>query len=256
MKCTTTKSLHSKFRVFSILGLLTYLYLAPTVMAEEVLSDEWKFNASVNMWGAGIGGESATGGDIDIDFSDIIDNMDFSLMGSFGVNKGKWGFLTDVIYMDLDDDDDVALDPVLTLTDVGIKAWIVTPIATYRVMQSDQLSLDLLAGARYLYMKADLAIDPLPRATESGSVIDGIVGIRGKVYLNERWYMPFHLDVGGGDTDSTWQAFTAVGYKFNSFDLIGGYRYLDWDFDDDDKGGGTFNDLNVSGPIIGVKFEF
>ena len=54
----------------------------------------------------------------------------------------------------------------------------------------------------------------------------------------------------------TWQAFGGVGYRFGSWDLVAGYRYLAWEFDDDDKGGGTFNDLDISGPMVGVKFVF
>jgi hypothetical protein len=123
-------------------------------------------------------------------------------------------------------------------------------------MQTDQVSLDLLAGARYLYMKAGLTIAPLAKASTSGSGWDGIVGARGNVELNQNWFMPFHVDVGAGDTELTWQAFVGVGYKYEKFDLIMGYRYLDWDFDDSDKGGDTFNDFTISGPIIGAKFTF
>ena len=225
--------------------------------AEEVTQkDGWQFKAAPFMWVATLGGESAAGGDIDIDFSTIIDNLDMTFMGIFEAKNGKWGFLAEVIYLDLGDDDDAALGPVLTLSDVEIKSWIVTPIVTYKVMKSDQLDLDLLAGARYLYMKVGLEIDPLPKEWSSGAGWDGIVGVRGKVDLKENWYLPFHFDVGTGDTDLTWQAFGGVGYKFSKLDLIAGYRHLNYDFDDDDKGGGTFNDLNISGPILGAKFTF
>ncbi len=36
--------------------------------------------------------------------------------------------------------------------------------------------------------------------------------------LNQNWYLPFHFDVGTGDTNLTWQAFAGVGYKIGSFD--------------------------------------
>jgi hypothetical protein len=245
-----------KLGIIGILGLAIVLMSSQPARSEEASGDNWEFSASAYMWGASIGGESAAGGDIDIDFSDLLDNMNFAFMGSFGANKGKWGFLTDVIYMDVEDDDNEVLGPGLTLSDVELKAWIVTPMVTYRVLQSDRVELNVLAGARYLYLKVELDIEPLPKSSDSGDVWDGIVGVRGSVKLNKHWYLPFHFDVGTGDTDLTWQAFGAVGYKFSSFDLVAGYRYLAWEFDDDDKGGGTFNDLDISGPMVGVKFVF
>jgi hypothetical protein len=117
--------------------------------------------------------------------------------------------------------------------------------------------VNVLAGARYFYLKGTLNVDPgALSASNSGSVWDGIVGMRGTYDLNERWYMPFHFDVGTGETDLTWQAFAGVGYKFNNFDLIAGYRYLDYNFDDSDTGGGLFNDLTLEGPIVSLKFNF
>ena len=46
-------------------------------------------------------------------------------------------------------------------------------------------------------------------------------------------------------------------YKINNkWEVDLGYRYLKWDFDDNDKGGGTFNDLDISGPMLGAKYMF
>jgi hypothetical protein len=244
--------------IFAVLLCAGSLFVAPVYgqTQDSDNSDDWQFTADIYLWGAGIEGQSATGADVDIGFSDIISNLDFTFMGGLGAKKGKWGFMTDVIYLAISDDPNVALDPSLTLRHVGMKSWVVTPQVTYKVLQSDQWDLDLLAGARYLYMKAELQISPLPRKSDSGSGWDGIVGTRGQMNLNQKWFLPFHFDVGGGDTKLTWQAFGGVGYKFGSFDLVAGYRYLEWDFAADDKGGGTFNDLNISGPLLGAKFMF
>jgi opacity protein-like surface antigen len=51
----------------------------------------------------------------------------------------------------------------------------------------------------------------------------------------------------------TWQVFGGVAYAFEKCELIAGYRYLDWDFKSDNK---AFNDLNLSGPMLGVRFRF
>ncbi|MFC1825261.1 hypothetical protein ACFL9T_21330, partial [Thermodesulfobacteriota bacterium] len=68
----------------------------------------------------------------------------------------------------------------------------------------------------------------------------------------EKWYMPFYGDIGAGDSDLTWQAEAGFGYKFKHFDVVATYRYLDWDFEDNS----AVDDLNISGPLIGIKFVF
>jgi hypothetical protein len=42
------------------------------------------------------------------------------------------------------------------------------------------------------------------------------------------------------------------GYKLKKFDLIFGYRYLDWNFDDK----ASLEDLTFHGPSAGVRFVF
>jgi hypothetical protein len=32
-----------------------------------------------------------------------------------------------------------------------------------------------------------------------------VVGVKGQVRLDDRWYLPFYADVGTGDSDLTWQ---------------------------------------------------
>lgn len=43
-----------------------------------------------------------------------------------------------------------------------------------------------------------------------------------------------------------------LGYQFKHFDIVAGYRYLEWDFDDSP----VFDDLNFNGPYAGIKFLF
>jgi hypothetical protein len=216
-------------------------------MIEELPVNAWNTSASIYMWGAGISGETAAGGDIDITFKDILENLNMALMGNVAAHKDKWGIETDFVYMHLGND----IEDRLILNEFSFKAWIVTPMITYQVIEDEHLNLHVLAGAQYLYMKPSLN-----NRETSGNIWDGIVGIKGDYAFNEKWFMPFHFNIGTGDTDITWQAFAGVGYKYESFDLIAGYRYLDWNFEDSDPGGAVFNDLSISGPILGAKFRF
>ena len=167
------------------------------------------------------------------------------------------------LYMDVEVNPNTPFGPGVlngVFRDLRSRSWVVTPQVTYRVVQSDRWDLDLLAGARYLYLKSDLLRNNLLGVpvlkTDSAIFWDGIVGTSGKMKFDQNWFLPFHFDVGAGDTELTWQAFAGLGYNFGTWDLVAGYRYLEWDFDDDDTAGGTFKDLNMSGPVFGAKFMF
>ncbi len=81
--------------------------------------------------------------------------------------------------------------------------------------------------------------------------------MRGYSSLSDTWNLTFHLDAGiTGDTDRTWQALIGVSRPWKQREARFGYRYLEWDFDDNDPGGGAFDELDFSGPYGGIKFFF
>ena len=226
------------------------------VVLEETVSDEWKFHASINGWLPDINIKTAAGPEINFTFKDILENLNLTVMSTVGAQKGKWGLLTDVVYLNMSKGTFRPATPSVVLTNVKMKAWIVSPMATYRVMESENLDLDLMAGARYLNISSPVQISYIETVESKGHAWDGIVGLRGKYGFNEKWFMPFHFDVGTGEIDLTWQAFAGVGYKFENWDMVAGYRYLKFDFDDNDDGGDVFDALTVNGPMIGFKYHF
>jgi len=242
---------------------LCLLVTMPTAEAQE---ENWEFTADLYMWYASMGGESATGGDIDIDASDLIDNLDMGFMTVLEARKGKWSILTDIIYLNVSADNQSKITvPSLSGVSIDVDAevelegWIVTPAVGYNFLQADTVRLDVLVGARYLWLSNDLELNtygPLqPRyrkISDSGDVWDGIVGLKGEVILAKNWSLPFYLDVGTGETDLTWQAVGSLAYKFEKIDVVVGYRYLEWNFDDND----IFDDLNINGPYAGIKIRF
>lgn len=74
-------------------------------------SDDWQFIGNIYLWTTELGGQAANGAEVDISFSDILENLRFSFMGGLGAKKGKWSFMTDVIYVDLADDPNIAFGP-------------------------------------------------------------------------------------------------------------------------------------------------
>ncbi len=212
--------------------------------------DDWQFAIELYGWGASIGGKSATGSDADINLDDILDSLEFAFMGAIGARKGKWSLAADVMYMDAASS--AAIAPGVTAS-VDLTAWIITPVVGYNLVDTGKSRLDILGGARYLYMKADLRVDALgARAEDSGSNWDAIIGARGAVDLTEKWHLFGYLDIGAGDSDLTWQAMAGIGYKFKWFHVNAVYRYLKWDFDDN----AALDKLDISGPALGIKFVF
>ena len=126
--------------------------------------------------------------------------------------------------------------------------------------------MDVFAGARLADVKQKLAyqvsgnVGPLPVEGRQGSLSaetknwDAIVGARGRVMLGaeRRWFVPWYVDVGAGDSDSTWQAMAGIGYSFGWGDVLAAYRYLDYDM----KSGHPIADVNFSGPAVAVVFHW
>jgi hypothetical protein len=224
-------------------------------------ADRWAFGAEVYMWGAGVGGKTTSGDPVDIDFDDLLDALELGFMGTLAAARGKWTLYADAIYLDVDDNGKVTVDvdgdPVNAKVDVELKGFITTLGGAYSFMETETSRLNLAAGARYLWLKADLGVEAGGQGvgdSDSGSVWDGIVGLRGKTDLNEKWYLSYYADVGAGDSKLTWQALAGINYRFQKLDAVLGYRYVEWDFDKGDML--NFDDLDLSGPFAGIKLAF
>ena len=66
------------------------------------------------------------------------------------------------------------------------------------------------------------------------------------------WFVPWYVDVGTGQTDLTWQAIGGLGYSFKWGEVIGVWRYMDYNF----KSGAPIEKLTLNGPAIGVAFHW
>lgn len=238
-----------------------------TMAATPSDSGEWKFDGAVYLFAATITGESATGGNIDIGFDELVDNLDFAAMGSLYAGKNDWKVGADVIYLNVQADNDGSFTlpagpglSVDTKSDISLKSWIVTPSLQYLLIDNDTLKLQGVVGARFLWIDVGVKFKTATRVgsntrikgSDAGSVWDGIVGVKGRIKLNERWYLPYYADVGTGQSVYTWQGFAGVAYRFSKLDAVLGYRYAAWKFDH----GLALDDLQLSGPMLGAKFSF
>ena len=154
---------------------------------------------------------------------------------------------------------DIALPDDRTLSghaNIDLKSLVLTPVIGYVALETERFQLEPFAGARYAHLDTTLDIrvhDQSRQFSDSTGLLDGIVGARGDVSIDENWHLPYYADIGTGDSDLTWQVMAGVGYRINqSVDLGVTYRYMAWQFDDNP----LLNDLNFSGPLIGARFRF
>jgi len=244
------------------------------------ISDEWRFQAIIYGYLPDIGGSTnfpeGHGTSINVDASKIIDNLKFTFMGTFEARKGRWGFFTDLLYLNVGGSQSNTRDVnvggrelpagVSTNVDLDLKGLIWTLAGTYRVIGDPATNFDVLAGARLLDLKQTLSysftadVGPIVGPGRSGSsevnpsYWDGIVGVKGRFQFgaNREWFVPYYADIGTGESDLTYQLFGGIGYNFSWGSVLGGWRYLDYNF----KSSSAVQDLTFNGPMIGVAFSW
>ena len=249
---------------FAIFGISPVLAQTDSSVPE----DEWQFSGAIYLWGADMGGTTMRGSEVEVGFSDLVDNLEMAFMGAFAARKNNWSFLTDVIYLDIGVENTTELSipiggnllPVTTTTDLDVKSWVMHFAGGYNLYSEGKSRLDLIGGARYLDLSMDLFLElqslgPGQSRTisESLSAWDGIVGLKGHASLGERWYLPYYVDVGAGQSKLTWQATAGIGFRAGrvwDFALV--YRHLEWDLDSTR----VIDDINISGPTLGVIFRW
>jgi opacity protein-like surface antigen len=261
-------------------AILAVAVLVPSSAVAEPRDDKWKFRFDLYAWLPSVGGKTtfpdASGGsDVSVNADDLLKAINGVFMGGFEAKTGRWGALTDLMYLDLNNDKsstrsvsfsqfDIPAGASLS-TDFDVSGSVWTAAGTYTVIQKPRHNLDVLGGFRYLQVDEKLNWDfsgnigsiPLAsrsgRASTDGDFWDAIVGVRGRANIGaSKWFVPYYLDLGTGQSDFTWQAMAGVGYAFRPLDLVVAYRYLDWNFGSDT----ALEDLNFSGGLVGVAFHW
>jgi hypothetical protein len=267
----------TRFR-FLLAGLAAAV-LCPTASAQP--ADVWKFQASIYAYLPTIGGSTtfppASGGSsASVDVDTILDNLKMTFMGALDAKRGQFGVFTDVIYLDIGDRRSGSRDLTLggvTLpagvdasVEFDLKGWAWTLGGTFEAIRTPDAYLDIIGGVRMLDIEQTLDwtlngnVGSIATANRAGSRAVGlqnwdlVVGVKGRVAFGQgrKWYVPYYLDAGFGDSDATWQAMTGLGYSFGWGDLYASWRYLDYDM----KSGKAISSLDFNGPAIGAVFRW
>ena len=243
----------------SIVGLLTAagLLLVGPPAAAQSSAGGWKFTIAPYAIAAAMDGVTAVKGieaDVDVPFDTILENLDMTFMGHFDMQNERWLLSSDLIYMDLEGDSELANGTATTT----VQETVFEVAGGYRVTPA----VTLLAGARYVDLGLGLRYTGpnLERDVDaSKSWVDPFVGAHLSLPLGEHWWLGVHGDVGGFGIGSelAWHAYANVGFRASDLvSVVVGYRALDMDYEDG-SGDDLFRyDVLTAGPQIGVAFRF
>lgn len=246
----------------------------------QAKADDWQFRATLYGWFPGLSGttefRSGTGGPtINVNSKDLIENLKFAFMGNFQAQKGELGVFADVFYADVGDDKVGTRDFTIhgqvpgsaaANLSLDVKTTIFTLAGTYAAVQRPDYTMQVLAGARALKLDQTLnwavtaGAGSLPPGSRSGTSDvdatnwDAIIGAAGRYSFGDdrRWFVPYYIDIGAGNSRFTWQTILGLGYSFGWGDVIAAWRYTDYDF----KSGDPVQSLTLQGPAIGVSFKW
>lgn len=251
----------------------------------------WQFSVTPYLWLPAMEGNlrygpPPAGGatpNVSVDADTLLGALDFAMMFSADARKGQWSIVTDLIYLDLSSDKSgvrsIDFNPgtgPVNITHTGLDIGTTTKVkgtvwslaGGYALVQDARHQLDVIGGFRYFDLEATtqwqvstVVTGPAGSAnfattggiTQGERLWDAIVGLRGRSNVGSgRWFIPYHFDIGGGDSKLTWQAAGGVGYSYKWGDLRLVYRHLSYE----QSGNKLVQDLSFSGPAFGARFQF
>ncbi len=249
----------------ALTALVTGQALAADAITDEAASD-WTFTGAAYLWAAGIDGQAGVFGlpvqDVELSFSDILENLEFAFMGIGEARNGRFSLGMDLTYTKLGmtvenpREDAVPIDSI----DVDTTIWMVTGFGSYSIVDDEALRVDLIGGARYWSVNNEFEVSgaapPGGRTfDDGGDWIDPLAGVKLRLSVSENVYVTSWGMIGGFGvgSDLMWDVMAGAGYSFTDhFDVFAGYRAVSVDYSSD----GFVYDMVQQGPVMAGVFRF
>lgn len=246
---------------------LSRLATAATCMCATSVSaqslEKWDYQITPYLWGAGQSGNVQYGPgvppvDVDLSFSDILENLDLAGMIIFSANKGRYGLTFDYQYVNIGmggptngtDFGNAEVDSILSIG---------TILGEYNIHENQGTSLWAGGGLRYWNVSTDLSLSagtqPQVGASAGDNWFDPMLGVRGRTAITDRWFATGWAYAGGfgAGSDAMIDVLGGVGYEFtDTISGVVGYRYMSVDRDEPD----FLYDVEQQGIMAGVSFNF
>lgn len=225
--------------------------------------------------------------EISVGPTDWLDLLNAGLLVSGSASKGRFSVYSDLVYLSMTSKNDgrvLSVDDTVTVpgtripvpisadlnlntrTDLDGLVWSIA--AGYEIASSESSSMSAFVGARYFGVDVSSSWDLTAEISVPGAGVvlpaqgsigqdvdlwDALIGMRGYFDLGEgRWSALYHVDVGGGDSDLTWNAMAGASYTYGWGDLVFAYRHLAYD----QSSNKLLQDFSFSGPGFGATFKF
>ena len=244
----------------------------------QFVPEGWEFQVQPWLWALSINGTATVMGtqsDVDIGFSDILDQLNIGLFLQSEARYQRYGLITDFMYADLSTDE--AVGPLSIEVDTDV--LMATMAASYRLgpwgLGPDNygprfrdrpgpiLIVDPYIGFRYTSLEVDLDLRQGRDVGGDQDWFEPIIGARSTVQFSPNWTLTTTGDIGGfgAGSDFAWQTLGVVGYNFDLFNhkdatVAAGYRALGQDYS---SGGGADQfewDVTYHGPLFSFSVRF
>lgn len=191
---------------------------------------------------------------------DMLESLQFGMMAAGEVRYGRVSFMGDLIYASLANDGTIPAAPAWS-TDVKTKMLMTTFGVGYAAYAEKGYLVQPYVGLRYVMVDTDVKLKNarLPAGSVGGDVDahwwDPVVGVRGRVPLNEKWTLGGIAELGGfgAGSDVTWQLYAGAEYAISErFTTNVGYRYLGVRY----SVGPADLKLDMYGPLLGMTYRF
>jgi hypothetical protein len=232
--------------------------MAIVASAAPATASDWKYTITPYLELSGMNGSTTIGPktvDVDLNFTQIWDHLDFALMGNFNAQNDVWAFNFDGFYAKLS-----ATGPKRGLLDADITQGIYAGVVARRFSEY----AEVYGGLRIWSVASTINFNGpiMTRAAHASKTwVDPIIGLRVTAPLTDTMRAQFMIDAGGFgvgasidaqiwptvqfdlDAAKRWQA--VVGYRFNyvQYSDGSGDKYFAYD-------------MLINGPTIGVSFNF
>ena len=194
----------------------------------------------------------------EIKFTDVVDKVEIAFQGHLERNTDRFGLFADFTYFSIADD---VMEQGVTL-DADITLGIYEVGALYHLSSKPMGGVSIFGGVRHVATEQDIKLqgdgelDLQHSSSNSTGFTDAMIGARYAKRITDNWEFGVRGDYAAGDTEGTWNLQALVGRRFRSQRFSGsamfGYRYMQMDIED----GPLESEYTLSGPMIGMRFEF
>jgi len=235
---------------------------AAPALAQHI-NDGWRVSVTPYLWISSVENEvtdKSNGQQVEssASFGDLLENLKFAAIGKGEVQYKRVGVYADLIYLKLGTDQTVqrpVLGPIER--DVTLATTTFTLSGFYRVIENDQLNVDLMGGLRYVKLKLDLDFQGAGPGLErdaSRSFSEPVIGVRATQRLGQQTSITGYGDFGGfGGSKDVWQVYGAFNYQWTpKMTVSAGYRYMAIEIDRPN----VDVDVTLKGPLLGLTYVF